>query len=758
MAIEEKERLIEEKYLEDTIKWINHEIGRVGENKDNLKGRIDSLRRESKGKYNEELETTEKLYKITSKSLEKYSDGKESPYFARIDFREKKREVESYYIGKFGLGDGNTGEERVIDWRSPIADLYYGGTFGECYYRAPIGLVIGELSLKRKFIIREEKLIDAFDEGINEVILRGNNEEGSALVDEFLKVNLEESGSSKLKEVVATIQKEQNEVIRSEKNIPLILQGVAGSGKTTVALHRVAYLLYKYKEKLLPKDILIIAPNKVFLDYISDVLPNLGVDSIKQNTYEEIVCEILNIKEKIITKDNKLSHILEEGKELEELITISKIKGSIEFKALIDDYIEYIEKEDGEKVEDIKVYDYVLFNKEEIKRLFNVDLKKMSINIRKDEIKRYFTLKIEDKIRNILDKVNFYYEYKVARVKNKMEDGEERRKKLIEIYDERDNKRKDIIKMSNLCFNEYFEKWKEVKTENLYIDFLKNINKFISKDNLFISEDIIEEILNEIIENGNKGILDSEDLAPMLYLKFKIEDVPEKFKYKHIVVDEVQDYSEFQMATLKHMVELNSLTLVGDLAQGIYFYKGINNWPQVIHNVFNEEVNFITLNKSYRSTVEIINFASKVLIKGVDSAIPVFRHGKDVEIVKFKNNKEFSEKLDEIVGLVEEEGKNTIAIICKNYNECKKIKTHLNKYSSNKWDVVKDTSKSINNSKIIIPAYMTKGLEFDCSIIYNCNEDNYSDNELDRKILYVALTRALHYEYIFYNGNKSSLI
>ncbi|WP_027623254.1 RNA polymerase recycling motor HelD [Clostridium lundense] len=758
MAIEEKERLIEEKYLEDTINWMNHEIGRVEENKGNLKGRIDSLRRESKGKYNEELETAEKLYKITSKSLEKYSDGKESPYFARIDFREKKRDVESYYIGKFGLGDGNTGEERVIDWRSPIADLYYGGTFGECYYRAPMGLVIGELSLKRKFIIREEKLIDAFDEGINEVILRGNDEEGSALVDEFLKVNLEESGSSKLKEVVATIQKEQNEVIRSEKNIPLILQGVAGSGKTTVALHRVAYLLYKYKEKLLSKDILIIAPNKVFLDYISDVLPNLGVDSIKQNTYEEIVCEILNIKEKIITKDNKLSQILEEENELEELITISRIKGSVEFKALIDIYIEYIEKEDGEKIEDIKVYDYVLFNKEEIKRLFIEDLKKMPINIRKDEIKRYFTLKIEDKIRNILDKVNFYYEYKVARVKNKMEDGEERRKRLIEIYDERDNKRKDIVKMSNVCFNEYFEKWKEVKTENLYIDFLKNIDKFVPKDNLFISEDIIEKILNEIIENSSKGIIDSEDLAPMLYLKFKIEDVPEKFKYKHIVVDEVQDYSEFQMATLKHMVELNSLTLVGDLAQGIYFYKGINNWPQVIHNVFNEEVNFITLNKSYRSTVEIINFASKVLVKGIESAIPVFRHGKDVEVAKFKNNREFSEKLDEIVELVQEEGKNTIAIICKNYNECKKLKTHLNKYSSNKWDVVKDTSKSITNSKIIIPAYMTKGLEFDCSIIYNCNEDNYGDNELDRKILYVALTRALHYEYIFYNGSKSSLI
>ena len=586
MAIEEKDKLTEERYLEDTIKWIDNEIVRVEENKDHLRGKIEDLRRKSKGKYNEELETSEKLYNITSKSLEKYVEGKNSPYFARIDFKERKRDTESFYIGKFGLGDSNTGEERVIDWRSPIADLYYSGTFGECYYKAPMGLVIGDLTLKRKFIIREGKLIQAFDEGINEVILRGNTEEGSALVDEFLRVNLEESGSSKLKEVVATIQSEQNQVIRSEKNIPLILQGVAGSGKTTVALHRVAYLLYKYKDKLLPKDILIIAPNKIFLDYISDVLPNLGVDNIKQNTYEEIVCEILNIKRKIITKDNKLARILEEGKDSENLILISNVKSSMEFKALIDSYIEYIEKIDGENIEDIMVDNYVLFNKEEIIRLFTKDLKKMAINVRKDEIKRYFTLKLEEKICNIIDKINFYYEYKVARIKNQMEDGEERRKKLIEIYDERDNKKKDIRIKSNLCFNEYFTKWKEVKTENLYMDFLKNAYKFIPKDNAFINEKIIEKLLNEITENMNKGIIDSDDLAPMLYLKFKIEDVPEKFKYKHIVVDEAQDYSEFQMVTLKYMVEQNSLSLVGDLAQGIYFYKGINDWNKVIKMVF----------------------------------------------------------------------------------------------------------------------------------------------------------------------------
>ncbi|KAJ51589.1 helicase [Clostridium tetanomorphum DSM 665] len=757
MSIKESEKILEEEYLKDTLLWINNEINRIETNKGQLKHKIEDLRKELKGKYNEELETSEKLYKITSKSLEKYSEGKNSPYFGRIDFREYKRDMESFYIGKFGLGDGETGDERVIDWRSPIADLYYSGTAGECYYKAPIGIINGNLTLKRKFIIKEGKLIDAFDEGINEVILKGSSEEGNSLVDEFLKVNLEESGSNKLKEVVATIQKEQNEVIRSDKNIPLVLQGVAGSGKTTVALHRVAYLLYRYKDKLAPKDMLIIAPNKIFLDYISDVLPNLGVDNIRQNTYEEVAYEILHINKKMITKDTKLGEIIEEEKELENIISTSKIKGSLDFKYLIDLYIEHLEKVDAENIDDINVYNYSLFNEDEIKRLFTVDLKKMPINIRKDEIKRYLGLKIDEKIKNILDKISFYYEYKVARIKNLMKDGQERRKKLIEIYDERDNKKKDIKEKSIICFNDYFKKWKEEKSGELYKDFLHNIIDLEYEQSVNIDKKILKKILEQIIENDNNGIIDSEDLAPMVYLKFKVEGVPEKFKFKHIIVDEAQDYSPLQIVTLNYMVEQNSLTLVGDLAQGIYFNKGIDNWNILIDSVFYNKVNFINMNKSYRSTFEIIKFASK-LIDGINKPVPVFRHGKEVEVIKFKNNKSFSEKLDEIVEFVEKSGKNTIAVIGKNYYQCKKIKSYLNKYSNYNWKLVKDTDKIADFKNIIIPSYITKGLEFDCSVIYNCNKENYEENELDKKLLYVALTRALHYEYVFYNNEKTSLI
>lgn len=762
MSLNCEQMELERKALKGTRKWIDEEIEKIQQDDKQLKSKIDDLRKESKGKYSEELETKEKLYAITHKNLQKYHESQNQPYFGRIDFREYRREKETFYIGKFGLGDLENGEEKVIDWRSPIADLYYSGTFGESFYRAPMGVISGDLSLKRKFLVKNCELIDAFDEGINEIILKSSNEEGNALIDEYLRINLEQSVSSKLKDVVATIQKEQNDIIRAEKNNALIVQGSAGSGKTTVALHRLAYLLYKYKEKLSGDDILVIAPNKLFLDYISDVLPDLGVDNVKQNTFEGIALDVLGVKSKVYSKDKKLSEILEgkDDDDSELIISSSKLRGTIDFKGLIDRYIGYMEAKDLE-IEDIKVEHYTLFEKEEIQRLYAKDMVHLSLNKRKDEIKRYFNLKIDEKIKAILDKIDFSYEYQISRVKRTMEDSADRRKKLIKLYDERDNKKEEIKVKSKKDFDDYFDEWKQVDTRKIYISFFNDEDIFKEVTAGKIPEALAHNMREELNSNYEKGIIDSDDLAAMLYLKIKIEGVPKKFKYKHIVIDEAQDYSIFQITVLKELAENNSLTIVGDVGQGIYYYKGIENWEKLTNEVFNAEAAYVQLTQSYRSTVEIMEFANKVLSKQknkIKPAIPVLRHGKVPEVIEFKTNKEFCEKIDEIVKEVENINKNSVAIIGRTYEECKKIKEHMKKYSKFNWDLIKDTDKNLKLKKIIIPSYMTKGLEFDCSILYNCNEENYSNKELDKKILYVALTRALHLEYVFYNGKKSKLI
>lgn len=762
MTIEAKELKLEKTKFSDTNKWLKDEINIIENNDKQLQDKIALLRKQARGKYDEELETSQRLYEITHKNLRNYNEALLQPYFARIDFREYRKDRESFYIGKFGLGDSKTGDEVVIDWRAPIADLYYSGTQGEAYYKAPVGVIDGELSLKRKFLIKGNTLEDAFDEGINEIILKNSGEEGSALIDEFLRINLEESTGRKLKEVVATIQKEQNDIIRADKNGALIVQGSAGSGKTTVALHRLAYLLYKFKEKLTGDDILVIAPNKLFLDYISEVLPNLGVEKVKQKTFEEICMEILNIKGKVFTKDKKLSEVLETKDEdkIKYITGSSRLRGTMTFKVFMDRYVRLLEKKDIE-VSDITVEGYVLFEAKEIKRLYSKDMLHLPINKRKDEIKRYFLLKLSEKINNIMEKIDFSYEYLIARTKKTMDEGTERRKRLIEIYDERDNKKEFIRKKAKEDFSEYFKAWREINTGKLYLELFDNHELFSEVSGGKVPEKLLAYLREQLHSDFQQGIIDSDDLAAMLYLKFKIEGVPDKYKFQHIVVDEAQDYSPFQIYLLRSLVGNNSLTIVGDIGQGIYYYKGIEDWQKVIKDVFEGDALYTPLTQSYRSTVEIIEFANKVLVKQQNSlkpAMPVLRHGKSPEVVEFKSSEEFANKVDYIADAVKKMGKKSVAIIGRTYDECKTIKEIMKKYSKHSWDVIKDTDKTLNLEKIIIPSYMTKGLEFDCSIIFNCNDQNYKENELDKKLLYVALTRALHLQYVFYNGTVSSLI
>lgn len=762
MSIDKESFLVEKQYLINTEDWIDMQTAKIEKNDEELANKIADLRKQSRGRYSEELETAEMLYNITHKNLMKYKESRPLPYFGRIDFRESRRENESFYIGKFGLGDMTTGDEKVIDWRSPIADLYYSGTYGEAYYVAPGGVINGELNLKRKFIIKDGELLNAFDEGINEIILKSGAEDGSALIDEYLRINLEESSSSKLKDVVATIQKEQNDIIRTEKNTALIVQGSAGSGKTTIALHRLAYLIYKYKGRISGDDILVIAPNRIFLDYISDVLPDLGVEQVKQMTYEQLALEILNIKYKVFTKDKKLAELMEcrDEKKIKLIAQSSRMKGSTGYKTLIDRYIRYLEKQDAE-VQDIKVEDYTLFESKEIKRLFVKELSNLSLNSRKEEIKRYFKLKLNDKINSILDKIDFSYEYQIARLKKTMEDGTERRSLLIKLYDERDNKKEDIKTRSKESFENYFDLWKNGSIDKLYLELYYNDDIFNEITGGKIPEELSKYIKEEMITQINNGIIDSDDLGAMLYLKTKIEGLPEKYKYKHIVVDEAQDYSLFQIAALKNMTQNNSFTIVGDIGQGIYYYKGIDDWDKLIESVFESDSNYVRLTQSYRSTVEIIQFANKVLSKQKNSlkpALPVLRHGKQPEIIEFKFDKDFVLKLDDIVTELHNLNKNNVAVIGKNYDECKHIKEALKKYSKYSWELIKDTDKTFKSNLLVIPSYMTKGLEFDCSVIYDCSNSNYDESELSKKILYVVLTRALHFEYIFYREKITSLI
>lgn len=764
MSIDSKELSFEKDKLEDTNVWLKNETKYLEEKDKSMAATVQKLKKETKGKYSVQLDAAIKVHEMLKEKLKGYKEVKESPYFARIDFEEIRRDKESFYIGKIGLTDNREEEEKVIDWRAPIADLYYSGTEGKSSYEGPYGIIEGQLLLKRKFIIKNKKLINAFDEGTNQIILKTleGDEEGEALQDEFLKITLEESANKRLKDIVATIQKEQNHIIRSGKNKALIVQGSAGSGKTTIALHRLAYLLYKYKNKILPEQVLVLAPNRIFLDYISEVLPNLGSGKVAQKTFVELAKEILQIKEGIYSKDQKLSFVIENlnNPEIKYIVNSSKVKGSLVFKTIMDRYIKYIEFT-GMDYEDIKVYDHIIYSGKEIKSLFIKNLKHLPLEKRKEEMKRYFNAQLGNRLENINNTVEEQYEYLLRDIRNSMKDGEEKRKKLTEIYDERNEKINNIKQESKKVMKEYFNNLGKVNIVKLYHRLFNDEDIYARITGGKIPENLWNYMREELNENIKNNLIDGDDLAPMLYLQFKIQGIEEEEKYKHIVVDEAQDYSAFETYVLKSMVSNNSFTIVGDVGQSIYYYKGIEDWNKLIHEAYEEEVEYIPLTQSYRSTVEIVKFANKVLKKQENSlkpAKPVLRHGKNPEIIKYNNVDEMSAILNNIVAEVEALGKSTIALIGKDFKECEEIYHILNSKGIKEWTLIGENNNSFKSEKIIIPSYMTKGLEFDCSIILNCNKDKYTNSTLDKKLLYVVLTRALHLEYVLYSGEMSELI
>ena len=746
MAITLNDLSYEQEVLKEKKNLINNEINIKTKKNDELESKIASLKKDAKGKYNEELDTMEKLYNVTSSSIVNYKEAIDKPYFGRVDFRERKKDCESFYIGKIGIMDSIEAEEVVVDWRAPIADLYYSGTIGDVSYEAPDGWIDGELKTKRKFIIEDGEIKDAFDEG-NELIIKGSNGDEN-LIDEFLKINLEESSSTKLKEVVATIQKEQNDIIRAPLNSALIIQGSAGSGKTTVALHRLAYLLYKYRRNLTGNDILVVAPNKMFLDYISNILPSLGVDKVKQYTMEQVALNILKMKTKYISKEEKLSEYINGNEDKDLLIEASRFKGSIEFRDILDNYIEFLEKQEYENIYDIKCEGFVLFKATEIRKLYVEDMKNLSLNKRKEEIRKYFLKKKKIVLGQVFEKLDMFYDLKVKKIKRDLEDSEERRKMLTLVYNERDEKKASLL-------NQY----KSIIEENIKVYNVKNIYTVYKE--LFFNEEIADkvqinkispELLKYIKEsfdiNDNKKIIDGDDIIAMAYLISKINGIDDKNKFRHIVIDEAQDYSPLAFSMIKEICSMESFTVVGDLAQGIYFFKGITDWNILKEKIFKNS-EFIYLKQSYRSTVEIIDYANKIFRRqklNFEPSRAVLRHGKEVKHIEVATQKDMVMKIDDICEDVLNSGKRIVAVTCKSSDECKKVYSYLRKNSNYSWTLVKDRMDDFEFNFMVIPSYMTKGLEFDCSIVIN--ESSYEDNIFDNKLLYVVLTRALHFQYI----------
>lgn len=691
------------------------------------------------------LLTNAQYLELAESELERLASVIDKPYFSRINFTssgETKEEI--LYIGKASLFDRVNQIPIIVDWRSPIANVYYDGRLGDVTYDAYGEKQSGYLSLKRQYEIE-----DGFLKEIRDIDLTTH--------DELLQKSLSGKADNRLTEIVATIQNEQNEVIRASLKRPIIVQGAAGSGKTTIALHRISYFLYTSGYRFPPEKLMILAPNRLFIDYISAVLPDLGVNKIKQTTYIDFMRICFGKKIKLFSPNSKLMSLINGNEKSKWIKWVSGYKGSLEFKGVIDAYLNEIELQLAPS-QDFIIEKSLLMRGQKIQRLFLKEFNYLPIYKRLDKIKNLLANDLRIKKSIILTKINTKYDdaLEKALYSTRM-DANKRREKVVTIMDTKETRIRTVEQESKVAIKNYMDPFVKRDIFTLYKELMTS-SELLQKYSKTLSEIECKKLSKYSQKFFAKDALELEDLAPLFYMKAKLEGIDEKYKMKSIFIDEAQDYSYFQFAALKEGFETELFTIVGDLAQGIHSYRGLNSWEPLVKEVF-PDANYHALQKSYRTTVEIMQVANDILsIMGKDLPIvePVIRHGDKPRFTRIDpaNHQEVREILVQDIQSLKQEGFNSIAIIGRSDNECERIHNMLEN-SNLPIQLLEEKEDMKKGSVVILPSHLSKGLEFDAVLIVTL-EESYSEEELDVKLLYVAMTRPMHKLYLY--GSEQSVL
>jgi Superfamily I DNA and RNA helicases len=720
-----------------------------------LKKEEDSLNsrlKESSKAYDKEDFVRAHLIHLATERIKNINLIKEKPYFARFDFTENGGNVEEFYIGKLSVMDDNNNKPLIVDWRAPISNLYYEGRIGKASYNCLEGEIEGTISLKRQFFIENKKLQRYIDIDVT-------------TNDQLLQDSLSKNADDRLKNIVATIQEEQNRIIRADMNIPLIVQGVAGSGKTTIALHRIAYLIYNYEKEFKPEQFMIIAPNKFFLNYISNVLPDLGVEDVKQYTFEEFAYEVMKKRLKISDNNEKLVMIVNgQFDDINKgntslMVAESKYKASIKFKNIVDGYLKQIEQNYISK-DDFVVENECVMKNRDIQKLFLYTYKGYCFKRRIQEVKKHMVSKLKEESPYIINKIVENRTKEIKSLHNLEITEEELKKRRIKIFEDKEIILKNLETCHNKLVDEFFKTLSTKDALAYYKDFLSSYIIELEGD-----KQLFEYLSENTLKNINNKEIAFEDLAPLMYMHYRIYGVSYKNDLRHIVIDEAQDYGEFQFWVLKTILNSNSMTILGDIAQGVHYYRGIENWKDFIDIEFEDvKTEYATLSKTYRTTKEIMDIANGVISKldfhereFIILGDPVVLNKNSVNINKVNSFKDMVYDFNNKINNYLKQEYKSIVIIAKTRDECSKIAKDMKKYRS---DVILIESKdSMYNAGIsIIPSYLAKGLEFDVVMLANVDNSNYTKSSLDIKLLYVAITRAMSKLEIYYENELSELI
>ncbi|WP_101698350.1 HelD family protein [Clostridium minihomine] len=599
----------------------------------------------------------------------------QSPYFGRIDF-EKTQETEQkvFYIGVHSFVDPLSSRNIIFDWRAPISSMFYDFETGSAFYIAPIGKIEGTLHLKRQYRIRNSEMEYMLESSLN-------------IGDDILQKELSRTSDDKMKNIVATIQREQNEIIRNEAAKVLIIQGAAGSGKTSIALHRVAFLLYRYKKILNSRNILILSPNKVFSNYISNVLPELGEENISEASFEEIAATLLGKKYHCQTFAQQVEDLLNDSNA--EKIHRIQYKATNSFVEQLQDYLKYADSHFFVPTDLV---------------IENFSVSKGTLLLHYHRLKK---MPIQKRLRKIADDLISAYK------RNTIKKMEPTMARQI---------RSGVAKMFQFS-----------NPLLLYQDFYRHIGR----EDLFCL--------------AGKNTFEFCDVYPFLYVKLYLEGTEEDYKdIQHLLVDEMQDYTPIQYAVLSKLFSCK-MTILGDSYQSVNPYSSSST--EKIEPYF-EGCHCVELCKSYRSTIEISQFAQKILEN--KKIIPIERHGTMPTITECQTTHEETELIQNLIEQFRKSEHTSLGIICKSQEQTNQLwgQLHSANPDLNRLDF---TSNEFQEGIIITSVHMSKGLEFDQVIVPGVSDDFYQ-TQLDRSLLYIACTRAMHQLDLTCCGKKTEFL
>ncbi|GAA3409565.1 RNA polymerase recycling motor HelD [Paenibacillus hodogayensis] len=697
------------------------------------------------------LSERERGHRHAMNQLKALARLRQIPYFGRIDFREEREgDAERYYIGTSSLLDDSGLQFLIYDWRAPVSSLYYDYGPGAAQYTTPGGEIQGEMELKRQFIIRAGTIRSLFDTGVT-------------IGDELLQEVLGKQSDAQMKSIVATIQREQNRIIRNEKARLLVVQGAAGSGKTSAALQRVAYLLYRYRETLRADQIVLFSPNPMFNSYISTVLPELGEENMQQTTFQQYMehrlGRMFRIEDPFEQMEYTLTAMNEPGYEAR--TEAIRYKASADFLRLLDRYAASLLKQ-GIRFKNIVFRDEVLISADRLRdKFYELDaissipnrmqalaewlLKELTALAKLERRKPWVEEEIE-----LLDKDDYIQAFEKLQKKKRFSDN---------TFDD------FAREHEQLAFMVVQEQFKPLRTQVKRLAFLDapGVYRQLFEEPAFAAalaegEPLParwEEIGVQTVERLDRGELANEDAAPFMNVLERLEGFQTNTSVRHVFVDEAQDYSAFQFAMLRRLFPQARMTVLGDSNQAIYAHAAVQSGFAALSRLFKEEeTEQFILTRSYRSTREIVEF-TRGLVEGGE-AIELFnRPGPKPTVTAAADSSQLVEAIVERIGRMQAEGHRSIAVICKTLEESKEAYDALQTRLPIK-RVGTETS-SFEQGTVVIPAYLAKGVEFDGVVLYDASRSRYG-RESERKLFYTACTRAMHELHIGYIGESCGFL